>query len=106
MIKMNYDKTLRFVLYKLNYHHRIGYSCLNFKDAFQMGLRKFGKGNFYIELQADYCEENWCELTNIKTISKVTDFKKMEELSNDSDFNPYPDIYKTNENYVRFLNYA
>ena len=100
---MEYDKTLRFVLYQLDYHYRIGYSCLNFKDAFEMGLRKFGKGNFYIELQADYCNENWCELTNIKTIGKVTDFKKMKELSKDISFNRYLDIYEKDVNYVRFI---
>ena len=99
---MEYDKTLRFVLYQLNYRHRIGYPCINFKDAFEMGLRKFGKGNFYIELQADYCDENWCELTNIKTIGKVTDFEQMKKLSVDTNFNRYHDIYK-NSSYIRFL---
>jgi len=99
-----YGNSLRFVLYQRNYKHRVGYCCFNFKDAFVLGLRKFGENNFFIELQADYGFESMVEWqTNIKTITRVTDFEQMKKLSADISFNPHLDIYKKNDNYTRFL---
>lgn len=95
------DSLIRYVLYKNN-STRVGRCFLNFKDAFDVGLKKFGKNNFYIELQADY-GGFMVDRTNIKTISKVTNFDKMKELATDINFNQNFDIYKTNTYYNEFI---
>lgn len=95
------DLSIRYVLYQCN-SYRVGRCFLNFKDAFDIGLKKFGKDNFYIELQADY-GGFMVDRLNIKTISKVTDFDKMKELATDINFNQNLDIYKTNEYYNEFI---
>lgn len=95
-------KSMRYVLYQCN-SFRVGRCFLNFKDAFDVGLSMFGKNNFYVELQADYWRETWCGDTNIKTISKVTDFDKMKELATDVNFNQNLDIYEANSHYAECI---
>lgn len=98
---IQFDSAIRYVLYRCN-SYRVGRCFLNFKDAFDVGLKKFGKDNFYIELQADY-GGFMVDRINIKTISKVTDFDKMKELTTDINFNQNLDIYKTNAYYNEFI---
>ena len=57
----------------------IGRNAFSYLTVSDVGLKKFGKDNFYIELQADY-GGFMVDRINIKTISKVTDFDKMKEL--------------------------
>lgn len=99
--EIQFDNAIRYVLYQCN-SHRVGRCFLNFKDAFDVGLKKFGKNNFYIELQADY-GGFMVDRINIKTVSKVTDFDKMKELATNINFNKNLDIYKTNTYYNEFI---
>ena len=98
---IQFDFTIRYVLYQCN-SYRVGRCFLNFKDAFDVGLKKFGKDNFYIELQADY-GGFMVDRINIKTVSKVTDLKKKKKLATDINFNQNLDIYKTNVYYNEFI---